>query len=154
MIIHFSSGLSVLIFFFFSSLFSDKRFVFWDISGTVNGDAIRTIGGGGDGLNDILVRSLSIDGGDGEISTNSFGECNGDKIRGFFSSFIGFIWIGNGFFLGTIFCLITLDVWEGFLFDFERIGSFLIGIVDWDGFSGFIDSCWTEIDCVYDVDGR
>jgi len=50
------------------------------------------MGGGGDGLKDLLGRSLSIDGGEGDISTNSVGECNGDKIRdGFFSSLIGFV---------------------------------------------------------------
>ncbi len=102
------------------------------------------MGGGGDGLRDVLGRSLSIDGGEGDISTNSVGECNGDKIRGgFFSSLIGFVWTGNGFFFGIIF-----DVW-GFLFNFGGIGSFLIGLIDWDVFSG-----WVETDCVYDVDGR
>ncbi len=59
--------------------------------GVLNGDAIRTIGGGGDGLNDVVRRSFSIDGGEGEISTNSVGECSGDKRRGFFSSLIGLI---------------------------------------------------------------
>jgi len=135
MLIHFSSGIFVLIFFFFSSLWSCKRLVFRDFS--VNGDAIRTIGGGGDGLNDAIGRSLSIDGGDGEISTNSFGEFNGDKIRVFFSSFIGFVWIVIGFFFGIIFCLTLFDVW-GFL-----LGSFLIGTVDWEIFS-----CCIETDCV------
>ena len=56
-----------------------------------NGEATRTIGGGGDGLGDIAVRSLSIDGGDGEISINSLGKCNGDKMRGFLSSLTGLL---------------------------------------------------------------
>ncbi len=141
MLIHFSSGISFLIFFFFSSLLSCKRLVFRGLS--VNGDAIRTIGGGGDGLNDVVGRSLSIDGGDGEISINSFGEFIGYKIRVCFSSFIGFVRIVIGFCFGINFFLITFDVW-GFLF-----GSFLIITVDWEIFS-----CCIETDCVYDVDGR
>lgn len=108
---------------------------------SANGAAIRTTGGGGDGLDNFLGRSFSTDaGGEGEISTNSFGECIGDKIRVFFSSLIGFAGsggggaaaadggvggsgCGNGFFLGIIF-----DVC-GFLLGFGGMGSFLTGIV-------------------------
>jgi hypothetical protein len=140
---------SVLIFFFFSSLFSCERLIFRGASAfdeSFNGGAIRTIGGGGDGLDDIVIHSLWIDGGEGEISTNSFGECNGDKIRDFFSSLIGFVGIGTDFFFGGIdddddddgdgwiFFLIGFEVW-GFLL--TEIGSFV--------FSGLEDSCGVGI---------
>jgi hypothetical protein len=126
--LHFSCGTSsVFTFFFFSWLLSGKRFFFRGISvfdEVRNGDATRTIGGGGDGVNDIAVRSLSIDGGDGEISINSFGECNGDNARVFFSSLTGFVGTGNGFFFGIIFCLTTFNVGV-----FGGIDSFFTGIV-------------------------
>lgn len=99
----------------------------------VRGEATRTTGGGGDGLN--VTR-----GGDGEISV---GECDGDKRRVFFSSccFIGLAGSVDGFFFtdginDDGFLLIRLadcELPEVDGLGLFATGSFLIVIVDGDG---------------------
>ena len=131
---------------------SCERLDFRDVSGfdvaslavrsarRARGEAMRTTGGGGDGLDDTRRRSLSTRGGDGEISV---GECDGDKRRALFSScFIGLAGGGtDGFFFtdginAAGFFLIRLgdcELPEVDGFGLFATGSFLIVTVDGDG---------------------
>ena len=146
-----SAGTFVFFFLIVVDAVSCERLDFRDVSGfdveslavrsarRARGEAIRTTGGGGDGLNNTCRRSLSARGGDGEISV---GECDGDKRRAFFSScFIGLAGCADGvFFTDGInaagFFLIRLgdcEVPEVDGFGLFATGSFLIATVDGDG---------------------
>lgn len=149
-----------------SSLRSCECFFFRGVSVVFwlrNGDAIRTTGGGGDGLNETTVGSLSIDGGDGDMSINSLGECIGDGTRrtGFFSSFVELTGFGNDLGLvGTIdegvvgffgIGFVGFEVGTGIGVGFGFLIIFSCWWIGCFGFSSLIEgSLGVGIGCVYD----